>query len=121
MKGILVFTNEKVLQHKLRDGKKSEGEYCFWETNKLPKRFVETLNIEKSPRISIEDNYRYTLIKEFPIYFAIKGKVVGYFLIEKIEAGDEKEHWLIFHSESWKNIKDGEQLKASQGWRYYDE
>lgn len=120
MKGILIFTNQQVLLHKLKDGKKSEDEYCYWETNKMPTRFVETLNLEKSPRITYEENFRYRIIKPFPLYFAIKGQVKGYFMIEKIEQGEMKDYWLIFYSESWHPIKDGEILKPSQGWRYYE-
>lgn len=117
-KGILIFTDEKTLEHKKRDGREDEGEYCYWATNKIPKKFVETLMLEKSARVSFEQS-RYSLIKEFPIYFAIKGKVKGYFIIHDVEDGDEHLLWLIFHSESWHEIEDGEVLKPSQGWRYY--
>lgn len=118
-KGILIFTDEKTLRHKQDDGYSKNDDYCFWETNKLPKKFVENLMLEKSARISFEDNYRYELTKEFPIYFAIKGKIRGYFVVHDIEQGDMKDHWLIFYSESWHEIEDGEVLKPSQGWRYY--
>ncbi len=117
-KGILVFTDDKTLKHKKLDGREDEGEYCFWETNKIPKEFVETLNLSKSPRVSFEQS-SYAILKEFPIYIAIKGKVKGYFIIHDVEDGDEHDCWLIFYSESFVEIKDGEQLKPSQGWRYY--
>jgi len=98
-KGILVFTDEVTLEHKKRDGKKSDDRYCFWDTARFPKRF---------------DNQR-----EFCLYMAIKGKVRGYFMIFDVEDGETRQFALLFHSDSWKEIKDGEQLKASQGWRYY--
>ena len=117
-KGILIFTDEKTLKHKQDDGYKENDDYCYWDTNKIPKKFVERLNLSKSPRISYEQ-HSYELIKEFPIYFAIKGKVRGYFVINSVENGDDAEISLFFYSESWKEIKDGEVLKPSQGWRYY--
>jgi len=124
--GILIFTKWQTIFHKQEDGKKSENNYCYWGTNKIPKRFVETLNLENSERISQEDNFRYRIIKEFPIYMAVNGKIAGYFMIHNIQQGDyddlndqSTDYWLIFYSESWKEITDGEVLKPSQGWRYY--
>ena len=96
--GILVFTNQKVLEHKKRDGKLSEGNYCYWKTSRFPKRFLENPNAEKR------------------IYFAVKGQVKGYFIIHSCEEGE-----LQFFSESWTEIKNGEKLKPSWGWRYYGE
>lgn len=93
--GILVFTTQEVLDHKLRDGLRSEGDYCFWETSKYPKQFEENPDAE------------------WRLYFAIKGQVKGYFIIH-----DNYDN-LQFFSESWKPIKDGEILRPSQGWRYY--
>ena len=122
--GILIFTDEMTLAHKQDDGLKSEDNYCYWGTMRPPKRFVERL--QQSPRVAMDDSFMYELITKFPIYFAIKGKVRGYFIIDKIEAGDYDDFQdkvsnfhLIFYSESWKKIKDGEVLKPSQGWRYY--
>ena len=123
--GILIFTDEKTLDHKLSDGFSEHDDYCYWATMKVPKKFVETLNLSKSPRVAYGTS-PYELIKEFPIYFAIKGKIVGYFVIHDVEEGDvdnegtgESRVWLLFHSETWKDIKHGETLKPSQGWRYY--
>lgn len=96
MAGILIFTNHDVLIHKLRDGRKSEGCYCYWETSRLPKQTPDR------------------------IYFAINGIVRGYFKIFGIKENNETGYYeLCFYSESWTEIKDGEQLKPSQGWRYY--
>ena len=94
--GILIFTNQEVLDHKLRDGKSSEGNYCFWEMGRFPKRIEEAEGQA-----------------EIRLYIAIKGKVKGYFIVHDWE-GD-----LEFYSESWHPIDDGEQLKPSQGFRYY--
>ncbi len=117
--GILIFTDEMILDHKKEDGLKSKGDYCYWGTMKLPTRFVERLDIENAERVAYEDSFPYELITEFPIYFAIKGIVRGYFIINEIDSDKISNFWLKFHSESWVEIKRGEQLKPSQGWRYY--
>ena len=124
--GILVFTDKQTLYHKQDDGHKSEGSYCYWGTMKLPTRFVERLNIENAERVAYEDSFPYELIKEFALYVAIKGQIKGYFIIHSIDKGDYDDRgdkisnfWLEFYSESWHEIKHGETLKPSQGWRYY--
>lgn len=111
--GILVFTDEKTLIHKKTDGKEDEGDYCYWETRKIPKKFVKKIITDKGGEY-------YDIIEKFPFYFAIKGKIKGYFTIDTIDEGNTKKSiWMIFYSESWHEIKDGETLKPSQGWRYY--
>jgi len=50
---------------------------------------------------------------EIRLYMAIKGQVKGYFVIH--EWIDDLE----FYSEAWNIIENGEQLKPSQGFRYY--
>jgi len=124
--GILVFTDAMTLAHKQDDGLKEDDNYCYWGTMKMPKKFTEVLELENAERVSVEDSFRYELIKEFPIYFAIKGVIQGYFIIHKISAGDYEgrsdkisNFHLEFYSESWHEIKHGETLKPSQGWRYY--
>lgn len=92
MVGILVFTSNEVLEHKKRDGKFSEGNECWWSLPRLPKQKVDRL------------------------YFAVKGQVKGYF---KIEVLDDLRKELIFNSETWTPLEEGEILKPSQGWRYY--
>ena len=115
--GILVFVNAATLNHKKRDGKKRKGEYCYWETRKLPKKFTEVLNLSESPRVAY-DTEPIELLKEFAIYMAIDGKVRGYFIIHDLrDRGDCS--WLCFYSDSFVEIKDGEILKPAQGWRYY--
>ena len=94
--GILVFTQQVVLDHKLRDGKQSDNAYCFWEMGRFPKRIMES---------EMDDEVR--------LYMAIKGQVKGYFVIHDCSED------LEFYSESWHSIENGEQLKPSQGFRYY--
>ena len=94
--GILVFTSQEVLEHKKRDGKGSEGNVCYWETSKPPKRFKDKPCAEAR------------------IYFAVRGQVKGYFIVDFKYASP-----LYFYSESWTPIENGEILKPSQGWRYY--
>lgn len=94
MVGIIVFTNEEILNHKKTDGLKEIGCYCFWKMRKIPKKKIDK------------------------IYFAIKGQIKGYFKVfQTIKY--EKYLELRFHSESWKSIRNGKKLKPSQGWRYY--
>ena len=145
MTGILVFTNEETLRHKLKDGKKKDYAYCYWELPKYPKKFDEEINSiipSKSPRIGyssekilgvgsyamLDKSYptgTLTDVREFDLrlYIAVKGKVRGYFgltAIDKDESDTPEYHKLRFHSEDWIEIKNGEELKPSQGWRYYE-
>lgn len=94
--GILVFTNEKVLEHKKRDGKCSEHKYCYWSTKRFPNKFLDDLTAESR------------------LYFAVDKQVKGYFIITGFY-DDE----LRFCSEDWVPIENGEMLVPSQGWRYY--
>ena len=90
--GILVFCSQTTLNHKLEDGKRSKGRYCYWSTSRTPKHEVDR------------------------IYFAIKGKVKGYFKISTIVSYE-----IRFHSEDWTSIENGKSFKPSQGWMYYKE
>lgn len=95
--GILVFTTHETLIHKLQDGKSYESNYCYWEISKFPKKPVDKL------------------------YVAVKGIVRGYFKINSLKKNSTTTKWEIrFHSDSWVNVQDGEELKPSQGWRYYE-
>lgn len=136
MNGILVFTRDEVLQHKLKDGKRKDNSYCFWEITRFPKQFdkvIEKMSINDSKTVLDIDDYIFDdgdgYLKiidvskfDFRLYIAVKGKVQGYFkilTIDKDESNDLEKHELRFHSEDWVEIKKGEQLKPSQGWRYY--
>lgn len=94
--GILVFTQNKVLEHKKHDGKCSEDRYCYWTTARFPNRILDNLNAESR------------------LYFAIDKQVKGYFIISTFHDGE-----LRFCSENWVEIENGEILVPSQGWRYY--
>ena len=94
--GILVFTQQNVLNHKLQDGKCSDNRYCYWTTKRFPTRFLDDL----------EGEHR--------LYFAIDKQVKGYFLVTGLY--DQE---LRFCAENWVPIDSGETLKPSQGWRYY--
>ena len=143
--GILVFTNEDVLKHKLKDGKKDKYAYCYWEMSRFPKRFDEEINsisISKSPRVSYSSekllgcasfaimdsceesgDYPFDVRKfDLRLYIAIKGKVRGYFhltAIDKDTSDSPEYHRLRFHSDDWIPIENGDKLKPSQGFRYY--
>ncbi|MCK4665836.1 hypothetical protein KAU33_03760 [Candidatus Dependentiae bacterium] len=94
--GILVFTQQSVLDHKLRDGKCSEDRYCYWTTKRFPNRFLDDVTAEAR------------------LYFAIDKQVKGYFVITGLY-----EEELRFCAEDWNPIENGEILVPSQGWRYY--
>lgn len=101
VKGILVFTTQAILDHKLRDGFADNDSYCFWDTRRFPADFADYRN-------------------ERRLYIAINGQVKGYFIIDSLSNGDSPRVCrMIFHSESWVEIANGEQFSPSQGWRYY--
>lgn len=112
---ILVCNTQKVLDHKLREGRKSEGAYCYWEMHRFPKRifelaFPETLGVvsesAKAPGFGWydEDDIDFPENLEVRLYFAVKGQVLGYF---KCKAMGERHgmYELRFHSESWTPIE----------------
>jgi len=99
--GILVFTNQGVLNHKLTDGKRSMNMFCFWEMKRFPKRLRE-------------EEY-----DEARLYLAVGGQIKGYFEIDDIDLNDDGGR-LEFFSEDWHPIENGKILKPSQGFRYYE-
>ena len=94
--GILVFTQQDILDHKLKFGRGSGYRYCYWNTKRFPNRFLDDL----------EGEHR--------LYIAINKQVKGYFLVTGLY--DQE---LRFFGEDWVPIENGEILKSSQGWRYY--
>jgi len=90
--GIIIFLKHKTLINKLNDTRASKNKYCIWGTNRPPKQKVDR------------------------IYFAVDGKVKGYFKIFKIT-----ENEIRFYPESWQSIENGSNLKIIEGWRYYKE
>ena len=128
--GILVCNSQKVLDHKLRDGKKSESAYCYWEMPRFPKRLLEITMLETTGVISEsarapgfgwygEDDIDFPETVEVRLYFAVKGRVLGYFVCKAMGECDGK-YELRFHSESWTLIK-SIGIKPSQGFRYFKE
>jgi len=128
--GILVCNNQKVLDHKLRDGKKSEGAYCYWGMSRFPKQildrvFYETEGVVSEPAKAPgfgwydEDDIDFPEDIEVRLYFAVKSQVLGYFICKAMGERDGKFE-LRFHSESWVPIKPVK-IYATQGFRYFKE
>ncbi len=122
-KGILVFMNASILEHKKKDGLKKNQDVCYWKTSKFPKKII-WFNILTSDWEFLKG------FKQFPLYVALRSniigqpaQVVGQFTVHHIHEPPttsmhhEIEWW--FYSDSWKEIKNGEYIKPSQGWRYY--
>jgi hypothetical protein len=103
IKGILLFCSPECLEHKKRDGIGSEGNYCYWTTRKYP------TTIAKGE------------FKADRIYFAVRGKVKGYFIMNDIKQIDDDTWEFRWFSETWVDIEDGKCFKLSQGWRHYTE
>jgi hypothetical protein len=128
--GILVCNSQKVLDHKLRDGKKSEQAYCYWEMSRFPQRILERVFPEglgtvsesaKAPGFGWydEDDIDFPDNFEVRLYFAVKGEVKGYFLCKAL--GERNGVYeLRFHSEDW-NMTRHYVVKPSQGFRYFKE
>ncbi len=96
MVNIIIYTKEETLNHK--KGLKKGEEDCnhfYWELPKLPKRLEES---EK-------------------IYFATKGFIRGYFIIEDLDTSDGCT--IEWNCKSWKDIK-LIPTKAFQGFKYAD-
>ena len=133
--GILVCQPQQVLDHKRRDGKRANGRYCYWTFAKYPRRIDLLVDAKQELRIGKgtvsesakaasdydfvydEDDFLFTKFGFYVrLYFAVGGVVRGYF---KCYASDEN-HSLRFHSEDWVSIENGEKIKPSQGFRYFN-
>jgi len=124
--GILVCQPQKVLDHKLRDGKEKDGNYCYWSLSRFPSRINEYARHHADPYSEparapggpqyADDDWGFEV--EVRLYFAVKGFVVGYF---KCGASDQACEELRFHSEDFVAIRADKQptIKPSQGWRYF--
>jgi len=127
--GILVCNSQAVLDHKLRDGKLSDGNYCYWEMDRFPQRMLDIIfavgtgvvsESAKAPSGYEEDEseFQFPETVEARLYFAVKGEVKGYFVPYAVgEQGEEYE--LRFYSESWHPIEPIK-IKPSQGFRYFN-
>ena len=129
--GILVCNSQKVLDHKLKDGKKSQHAYCYWEMSRFPKRILELAFPESTGVVSEaakapgfgwydEDDIGFKIENvEVRLYFAVKGIVQGYFLCKAL--GERNGVYeLRFHSEDWFPTRPYV-VKPSQGFRYFKE
>jgi hypothetical protein len=126
--GILVCNSQKVLDHKLKDGKKSEHCYCFWNMTRFPRRILQRVFPESIGAVSeaakapgfgwyAEDDIGVPEDFEVHLYFAVKGQVLGYFVCKAMGERHRTQE-LRFHSESWTPIKPVT-IKPSQGFRYF--
>lgn len=129
--GILVCNSQKVLDHKMNDGKRADGNYCFWEMPRFPKRILTLVENQLNqfqpdqPTPAPNDDWRYSEDDVFfpenvevRLYFAVSGQVKGYFVSEALGKQDVV-YELRFYSESWTPIKEYIQIKPSQGFRYF--
>jgi len=102
MVGIIIYTTGEKLLHKQGklpdDDDWAEDGYYYWHLRGVPRK------------LKVGDR----------IYFAVKGYIRGYFIVEDIDDSDECE--IEFDSTSWKDIKPNDQLscKSFQGFKYAD-
>jgi len=94
MVDIGVYVRKEVLEHKKRDGKKADDQFCYWE-------------FPKPNNVSVGDKF----------WFASEGEWQGYFLVKKVHVVPGEGIDVDFHSDSWIDCKAG--LRASfQGMTY---
>ena len=101
MTDIIIYTTPDKLLHKqgkLKDDDdySETGEY-YWELRNLPKKLKE---LDK-------------------IWFATKGFIRGYFVVDRIEYRENVE--IIFNCNSWKPLEDDYPITHFQGFKYADE
>jgi len=117
------------LDHKLHDGKKSKGRYCYWDLPRFPTRIEEAIVEENAKYVSYEgvrarasvppiyDFEDLLLPCKVRLYFAVKGRVIGYFLCKAV---DEDRTQLRFFSEDFVKLPSPQpKIRPSQGWRYF--
>ena len=109
---IVVYVLAEVLEHKKRDGKRSEGRFCYWSLGKrVPRKLFGIGTVD-----ACQDDAVIELEKESKVrlYFATKGFICGFFDVHEISV-DLNE--LRFYSETWTPIKPIPQ-KPFQGFKY---
>ncbi len=108
MVDIIIYTNEENLEHKrgLKEGEE-HFESFYWEFSRFPKR--------------VEDGDK--------IYFATKGYIRGYFIVDCINCSDRDicddpmvmdDNCLNWRKDSWKYLKEPIPTKSFQGFKYAD-
>ncbi len=107
MTSIIIYTTKEKLLHKQdklkNDEDKSDCGTYYWDFQALPKRLNE----------------------EDKLYFAVKGFIVGYFLIQEILPYGESyaevpDNSIIFQSKTWVDLKEPIPTKSFQGFKYAD-
>lgn len=102
MTNIIIYTTADKLLHKQGklpyDEDWAENGYYYWHLRGVPKR------------LKVDDK----------IYFAVKGYIRGYFIVEDIDDSDGCD--IEFDSESWEDIKINDLIicKSFQGFKYAD-
>lgn len=96
MTDIIIYTTEEKLKHKkgLQEGEE-EFSHFYWELPSVPKRLGE----------------------DERIYFATKGFIRGYFLIDEVDDSDGCT--IEWNCDSWEDIKPIP-TKSFQGFKYAD-
>ena len=116
--GILVCNTQKVLDHKLKDGKESDGNYCYWDITRFPKRINVLTDDSPNEWFYEEDDSPFYPNSEVRLYFAVGGEVKGYFICKAMNENIMGFCQLRFYSESWTPIAPI-RIKNSQGYRYF--
>ena len=130
--GILVCQSQSVLDHKKKNGKLSDGDYCFWEfgKNRFPSRIKQLIyeisegrtgsysEVAQAPDTEQcgDDDFilpAYQFYVRF--FFAVGGIVRGYFKVYRVDTAFTE---LRFHSEDWISTPPV-RIKPSQGFRYF--
>lgn len=102
MSDICIYTTPEKLLHKQgkleNDSDHSESGEYYWQLGKLPKKLKEWNKI----------------------WFATKGFIRGYFIVDRIEYRESVE--LIFNCNSWRDLPDFQDypIKHFQGFKYID-
>jgi len=104
MTDIIIYTTEEKLNHKkgLQKGEEAFEEF-YWTFKSLPKK------------LEIGDK----------VYFAIKGFIRGYFIVNDINKSplyfaDVPENNIIWNKNSWVELKEKIPTKSFQGFKYVD-
>lgn len=108
-KHICIYTTPDVLEHK-----KHDGGYMYWELPNTPK-LLKTYDEKFEKEMSDDEVFK----TEPRLYFAIKGNIVGYFVISDWDIRTYGYCEINFDSDSWKDIKPIPQ-KAFQGFKYIE-
>lgn len=121
MKQIAVYTAPEVIEHKQRDGRESDGSYCFWRFGRVPELIRSRVHYRIGDEPAPAPGFDFApdevgLDEEIRLYFATKGAIKGYFVCNATSP-DMKELW--FFSETWRPIAPIPQ-RPFQGFKYFE-